>query len=127
MSGALALTSIVLLLPTFVLSQACAETAQNPYCDPSFANLICCPSPNVCYWADRNKTPGCCAQGQVCGVGGGGEITPQPGPTLTTTQETEPTETTTLVGGVVGTVTSGAVGVFSTVVWWTHLNFQHPG
>jgi hypothetical protein len=120
-SGALALTSIF-LLPTSVLSQACAETGQNPHCDPSFANLICCPYPNVCYWADRQKTPGCCAQGSVCGVGGGGAITVPP-PALTTTQGPPPTETTTL-GGVVGTVTSDVVGVFSTVVRWTYLDFQ---
>jgi hypothetical protein len=41
-----------------------------------------------------------------------------PEPTETTTDESEPTETTTF-GGVVGTVTSGVVGVFSTVVRWT--------
>lgn len=111
---ATALFSVWLLLPSFVLSQ-CAETQQNPYCDPSFVNLICCPAPSVCYWIDRQGNPGCCAPGQVCGVGGGGAITVQP-TTYVATQGTQPTATTTLVGGVVGTVTSGVVGVFSTVV-----------
>lgn len=123
--GALALISVVLIFPTSVLSQACAATSENPYCDPSFANLICCPAPDVCYWADRQGTPGCCAQGQVCGVGGGGFITPQPG-TVIATQGIGPTATTTLVGGVVGTVTSGAVAVFSTVVSLMKQHFGRP-
>jgi hypothetical protein len=124
-SLAIALISIILYFSTYVLSQACVATSQNPYCDPSFANLICCPSPNVCYWADRQGTPACCAQGQVCGVGGGVYITPQP-ETITATDGTEPTATATLVGGVVGTVTSGAVGIFSTVVRFTKL-WQYRG
>lgn len=114
-SRAIALISIILYLSTSVLSQACVETSQNPHCDPSFANLICCPYPNVCYWADRQGTPACCAYGQVCGVGNGVYITPQP-ETVIATGGTQPTATTTLGGGVVETVTSGAVGVFSTVV-----------
>ena len=111
----IALIGIAICFPPYVLSQACVATSQNPYCDPSFANIICCPAPNVCYWVNRQGTPGCCAQGQVCGVGGGISITTQPG-TITATPSTQPTSTTTVLGGVVGTVTSGAVGVFSTVV-----------
>lgn len=38
---------------------------------------------------------------------------------ITATDGIQPTATTTLVGGVVGTVTSGAVGIFSTVVRFT--------
>jgi hypothetical protein len=113
--GAIALISTILILPISVLSQACEATSQNPYCDPSFANLICCPAPNVCYWADRQGTPACCASGQVCGVGGGVYITPQP-TIVYATDSTQPTSTTTLAGGVVETVTSGAVAIYSTVV-----------
>lgn len=129
-SHAIALISIILCFSTSVLSQGCEATSRNPYCDPSFANLICCPSPNVCYWADRQGTPACCADGQVCGVGGGVYITPQP-TIIYATGGTQPTSTTTLAGGVVGTVTSGAVAIYSTVVRfakqsrrikWTHPN-----
>lgn len=115
--GAVALISLALLFPDHALSQGCAATSQNPHCDPSFANVICCPYPNVCYWENRQKTPGCCAVGQVCGVGGGGSITPQPVSTLLATQGNQPTATSTIGGGgVAETVTSGAVGVFSTIV-----------
>jgi hypothetical protein len=159
--SAIALITVLSLVPSYVLSQACAATSQNPRCDPSFSNLICCPYPNVCYWADRQKTPGCCPQGQVCGVGGGGVVTPAPEPETTITAPAPEPETTitapapepettitatapapepettitapapapeatittadqptctTTWGGAVETVTSGVVGVWSTVV-----------
>jgi hypothetical protein len=92
--SAIALITVLSLVPSYVLSQACAATSQNPRCDPSFSNLICCPYPNICYWADRQKTPGCCPQGQVCGVGGGGVVTPSPEPETTITTPAPEPETT---------------------------------
>ena len=43
------------------------DSLDNPYCagDERFAG-ICCPPPNVCYFQDRQGTPGCCPAGQIC-------------------------------------------------------------
>ncbi|ETN41948.1 uncharacterized protein HMPREF1541_03887, partial [Cyphellophora europaea CBS 101466] len=58
----------VAVIPLLILGAvAQCNTDQNPYCrgNDQF-EAICCPYPNVCYWADRQGTPGCCAAGSVC-------------------------------------------------------------
>lgn len=79
---------ILLTIPSLTLAQC--NTDQNPYCRGNRQfEAICCPYPNVCYWADRQGTPACCSAGQVCLDGaGGGLITPQPQNQVPTTTYT---------------------------------------
>jgi hypothetical protein len=74
------LLSIALYPKIQVLAQSLrCNTNQNPYCagNDDFESL-CCPSPNVCYWADRQGTPACCPYGQVCLDRDGFTVTAQP-------------------------------------------------
>ena len=68
------LISILLALSIFTTEVSAQQTCtqQNPSCagDSRFNNILCC-APSVCYFQDRAATPGCCPQGQVCGVVGG--------------------------------------------------------
>ena len=100
---ALSLLVFLLCLVTTTNAQSC-NTDQNPYCrgNKKF-EAICCPYPNVCYWADRQGTPACCPAGQSCAQAGGGVITAEapestttivPAPVETTEQETTQQETT---------------------------------
>ncbi|EXJ55105.1 hypothetical protein A1O7_08030 [Cladophialophora yegresii CBS 114405] len=67
------------------LSQNSCGTDQNPYCaGNSIFEQLCCPYPNVCYWQNRDGTPGCCPAGQVCD--GSSPYSPStPKPSLTST------------------------------------------
>lgn len=96
-------------------ASAQCNTDQNPYCrgNNEFEQL-CCPYPSVCYWADRQGTPACCAAGQVCLDGGGGYVTPpvsQPLSTITSYVSNPPPETQPNGGGAAG---GGAVVITTT-------------
>ncbi|KAL9106535.1 MAG: hypothetical protein Q9227_008450 [Pyrenula ochraceoflavens] len=81
------------------LSQQC-NTADNPTCGHEKAfDALCCPYPNICYWANRQKQAACCPAGQTCLTGGeGGEpastITPVVRTTLSTIAQPESTTST---------------------------------
>lgn len=63
----LAVALVLFALVSPAISQSPCGTDQNPYCKGNkIFEQICCPSPNVCYWQDRDGTPGCCPAGQVC-------------------------------------------------------------
>ncbi|RMZ85636.1 hypothetical protein DV737_g581, partial [Chaetothyriales sp. CBS 132003] len=70
---------------TLVSSEGC-NTDQNPYCkgNKQFEQL-CCPYPDVCYWADRAGTPACCPAGQSCQAVGGVITAALPATTVYTT------------------------------------------
>lgn len=92
LSLSLAVLAVASLLPT-VFAQCLTD--QNPYCrGNSKFEQICCPYPNVCYWADRQGTPACCPAGQVCLDRDG--ITIQPQPQRTTVQPAPAPEPTTI-------------------------------
>ncbi|KPI38514.1 uncharacterized protein AB675_4174 [Cyphellophora attinorum] len=90
----------VLVLSSRVYAQC--NTDQNPYCagNNQFEQL-CCPYPNVCYWADRQGTPACCPAGTVCHDYEG--ITVKPQPIYTTIKPTTvvPVQPTTVYSTVV--------------------------
>lgn len=47
--------------------EAQCNTNQNPSCGGNILFMsLCCPSPAVCYWKNRNGEPGCCPAGQNC-------------------------------------------------------------
>lgn len=137
----LLLATLAVLPLLFAAALGQCNTDQNPYCKGNDKfEAICCPSPNVCYWADREGTPACCPAGQVCIDRDGFQVTPQaqyttvepapvPAPEPTTiyttisqktTQQQQPTQQTTTItrqqptqtqqGTVVITTTEGSPG-----------------
>ena len=77
------------------------NTSDNPTCgkDKRF-DALCCPYPNICYWADRQQNAACCPAGQTCLTGGqGGEPVSTITPVIKTTLSTiaQPESTTTYV------------------------------
>ena len=106
-----AVTAFVALISHCVCQNSCG-TDQNPYCKGnSVFEQICCPYPNVCYWQNRDGTPGCCPAGQVCdGSSPYSPSTPTLGPTVRTSTITPstititPTPTTTAGGGGGGVI-----------------------
>ena len=81
-----ALTLILLSLLSSQLHAQSCNTNQNPYCagNKQF-ELLCCPYPAVCYYANRYGAVACCQAGHIC-QGTGVKITaPQTMP-ITITQ-----------------------------------------
>ena len=117
------------LLISLVCTQTC-NTANNPTCNGNskFATL-CCNYPDICYWADRSGTPGCCPAGQTCGVNGGGNppVTTQPANTggiITQTVTGAFTPTTNNNNGATNVVLIGNTGYMADVpreLLWTSL------
>ena len=83
-----------ILLALIPLAVAQCLTDQNPYCagNAEFEKL-CCTYPDVCYWADRQGTPGCCPAGEFCRDQNGFTVTPQP---IYTTIQPVPVQPTTI-------------------------------
>lgn len=88
----LTLFALFALFPSPLLFQSC-NTQNNPTCgkDKRF-DALCCPYPNICYWANRQQQAACCPAGQTCLTGGSaGEpvstITPVVKTTLSTVRE----------------------------------------
>ena len=112
----------ILLTLLFLLSTTSAQcnTDQNPYCKGnSKLESLCCPYPNVCYWADRQGTPACCPAGRSCqGADGIISVPSQPDqttiyqtPTLAPTPTTEQEYTTTTSYPVAPTTQGGGTTV----------------
>lgn len=59
------------LFPSPLLFQSNCNTQDNPTCgkDKRF-DALCCPYPNICYWANRQQEAACCPAGQTCLTGG---------------------------------------------------------
>lgn len=120
------LPSILLtLLLTLSTTSAQCNTDQNPYCKGnSKLESLCCPYPNVCYWADRQGTPACCPAGQSC-QGADGIISVPSQPDQTPTLAPAPTtqqEYTTITSYPVAPTTQGG----GTVVVVPTTNNQAP-
>lgn len=61
-----------------------STVSSNPTCQSrDFAEIVC-PPPNVCYYVDQYKTPGCCPAGHIC-IPGREASEQQPNPESTST------------------------------------------
>lgn len=99
-----------LLLASLTLSQC--NTNQNPYCaGNSQFEQLCCPSPNICYWSNRNGDPACCQAGSDCRGSGG------PGPSVVAFTAVQ--QTTVQTTYYVQTVYSTTTPHYSTVTYWS--------
>jgi hypothetical protein len=62
-----AITLILLSLLSSQLHAQSCNTNQNPYCaGNSVFELLCCPYPAVCYYANRYGAVACCQAGSIC-------------------------------------------------------------